>query len=193
MNKVKLLLVSVFAVIFLLAGCGGNGRFETIERICVPEAGKGTAFETAQQVLGEMRFRIDKADRGAGYIKTQPLEAGQFFEFWRSDNVGGENNLEANLHSLRRVAELQMNETDGQFCINCRVKTYRLSLPESENGSISRAYETFSKSQSSLQEFQLSDEQKLNMAWIELGDDRKLATVILNRLEKQIATKSEGK
>jgi len=193
MNKVKLLPVLGFAVISLLAGCAKNEQFQSIEEICIPVAGRRTAFETTQQVLGEMQFRIDKADAFAGYIKTQPLEAAQFFELWRSDNVGGSNNLEANLHSLRRVAELQMNQTENQFCIKCQVKTYRLSLPESGHGSISLAYETFSKSQSSLQKFQLSDEQKRNMAWVELGEDKKLATEILKRLEKEMTEKSEGK
>jgi len=193
MNKVKLLLVSAFAVVSLLAGCAKNERFQAIERICIPGTGRRTAFEAAQEVLGKMQFRIDKADAFAGYIKTEPLEAAQFFELWRSDNVGASNNLEANLQSLRRVAELQMNQTDNQFCINCQVKTYRLSLPESEHGGTSQAHETFSKSQSSLQKFQLSDEQKRNMAWVELGEDKKLATEILKRLKKEITKKSEGK
>ncbi len=193
MNKVKLLPVLGFVVVSLLAGCAKNERFQAIERVCIPGVGRRTAFETAQQVLGEMQFRIDKADAFAGYIKTKPLGAAQLFELWRSDNVGGSNNLEANLHSLRRVAELQMNQTDNQFCINCQVKTYRLSLPESGHRSISLAYKTFSKSLTSLEKFQLSDEQKRNMAWVELGEDKKLATEILKRLKKEIAEKSEGK
>ncbi len=185
MNKVRLLLI-IGVPACLLAGCGKSEQFEAVEQICIKDAGKQAAMKTAQEVLGEMSFSIEKADASAGYIRTRPLEGGQFFELWRSDNIGAANFAEANLHSIRRVVELQISRRNGQICIDCEAKAYRLSLPESEHKSISQAYEVFSAGQSSLQRFELSDRQKKDMAWLELGNDEMLSTEILKRLDAAI-------
>jgi hypothetical protein len=44
----------------------------------------------------------------------------------------------------------------------------------------------FSQSSSSKQTLILNPGQKQGMAWVDLGNDTKLATVILKRIEKQI-------
>jgi len=162
------------------------------------------AMEIAEEVLAKMRFTIEKADadpatpgidtrRWRGFIRTRPLAGAQFFEFWRSDNVGADNWLESNLHSIRRVVELNMSEQDegppqsgNRLCINCDVQKYRLSLPEHQVSSSARAYEMFSESSPALQNLRLNPEQKAGMAWIDLGKDRQLAAEILKRIENRV-------
>ena len=185
MNKVRLLLIIGVAAC-LLAGCGKSEQFEAVEQICIKDAGKQAAMKTAQQVLGEMSFPIEKADASAGYIRTRPLEGGQFFELWRSDNIGAFNSGEANLHTIRRVVEMNITSEDGELCIDCVARTYRLSLPASGDTVVSHAYEVFSKCQAALQKFELSEEQKENMVWLELGNDEMLSTEILKRLDAAI-------
>jgi hypothetical protein len=143
--------------------------------------------QAAEDVLGEMHFVIDKADANQGFVRTRPLPGAQFFEFWRKDNVGTLNFAEANLQSIRRTIEMKMSRQGGQLCINCNVKVQRLNLPERENiAGSARAYEMFSSSGPTIQKFRFSHEQKKQMRWIDLGGDPKLATEILNRLEKRM-------
>ena len=188
----------------LLTGCAEEQQYGAVEPICVENVNKLEAMEIAEDVLAKMHFTIEKADaetatpgidtrRWRGYIRTRPLAGAQFFEFWRSDNAGADNRLESNLHSIRRVVELNMSEQDegppqsgNRLCINCDVQKYRLSMPEHEVSSSARAYEMFSESNPALQNLRLNPEQKAGMAWIDLGKDRQLAAEILRRISSML-------
>ncbi|MHC4843292.1 MAG: hypothetical protein ACYTFM_06400 [Planctomycetota bacterium] len=186
MSYGKHLIIILLFCCLSFGGCGKQEQMDTMDRICLDASEKQYVMQTAQDVLGRMQFRIEKADESAGYIRTLPLGGGQFFEVWREDNVGNYNFSESNLHSLRRVVELQVNPQDDQVCVEATTKTYRLSLPESEQLSIIHAYEVFTRSQADLQEFELSDYQKENMAWIELGQDEALTSEILRQIEAAV-------
>jgi hypothetical protein len=166
----------------ILMGCAQPQHQEVVEQICLSDMDKQQAMQAAEDVLGRMNFTIDKSDAEQGVIRTKPLSAAQSFEFWRSDNVGSFNTTEANLHSIRRTAELGISRQGGQLCISCNVKVQRLSLPERDITSSGRAYEMFSRSEPSIQILQLHPEQKKGMAWIDLDSDRQLATEILKRI-----------
>jgi len=188
----------------MLAGCAKEQQYGVVKPICVENIDKLQAMETVEDVLAKMHFTIEKADadpaalgidtrRWRGFIRTRPLPGAQFFEFWRSDNVGAGNWLESNLHSIRRVVELNMSEQDegppqsgNRLCINCDVQIYRLSLPERHVSSSARAYDMFSKSSPALQRIKLNPEQKAGMAWIDLGKDTQLAAEILKRIENRV-------
>ncbi|MGA1980125.1 MAG: hypothetical protein ABSG99_06130 [Sedimentisphaerales bacterium] len=192
MNKLKSSLLTAFAVISLLVGCAEPYRGETVEQICPAGIDKQQAMQIAEDVLGKLHFSIAKSDANLGVIKTRPLAGAQFFEFWRKDNVGSFNSAEANLHSIRRIAELNINQQDTQLCIRCNVNTQRLHLPEQELRSHSRAYDMFSQSSQTRQTLILNPKQKRGMAWVDLGNDTKLATVILKRIENKIAKIQNG-
>jgi len=188
----------------LLAGCTKQQQYGVVKPICVENIDKLQAMEVAEDILVKMHFTIEKADadpatlgidtrRWRGFIRTRPLPGAQFFEFWRSDNVGAGNWLESNLHSIRRVVELNMSEQDegppqsgNRLCINCDVQIYRLSLPERRVSSSARAYDMFSKSSPALQRIELNPEQKEKMAWIDLGKDTQLAAEILKRISSML-------
>jgi hypothetical protein len=181
----------------LLAGCTEQQQYGAVKPICVDNIDKIQAMETAEDVLAKMHFTIEKADTKGGFIRTRPLSGAQFFEFWRSDNVGAGNWLESNLHSIRRVVELNMSEQDegppqsgNRLCINCDVQIYRLSLPERRVSSSARAYDMFSASSSALQRIELNPEQKESMAWIDLGKDTQLAAEILKRISLMLNIKN---
>ena len=186
MAKGRYLAAMFFLFVFFFSGCGQQKQIETIDSICLDTDAKQYVMQTAQDVLGSMHFRIDKADQSAGYIRTLPLEGGQFFEVWRKDNVGKYNFKESNLHALRRVVELELRPQDGHLCVEASARTYRLSLPESDHLSYTWAYEVFTRDESDLQEFQLSDNQKENIAWVELGEDEALSSEILRRIETAV-------
>ena len=165
------------ASLCLLAGCAQQQQFKAVEQICVPDTEKAEAMQIAEDVLGQMHFTIAKADPERGYIRTRPLSGAQFFELWRSDNVGALAWAEANLHSIRRIVELDVRGQDEQLCIGCDVKVQRLNLPERQI--------TGSAPQRFLAKARVGG-QKRGMCWVDLGPDRKLETKILKRIEKRM-------
>jgi len=182
------LLSSAFCVL-LLAGCAKQQQYKAAtEPLCVTGLGKPAVMKASEDVLAEMHFTIEKADADSGLIRTGPLSGAQFFELWRSDNVGAFNSAESNLHTIRRTVELNITPQDKKLCLGCNVKVERLSLPEREVSS-SHTYKMFSKSTASLQKLTLDPQQKAGMAWVDLGQDSHLAAEILKRIENQLATK----
>lgn len=154
---------------------------------------KADLMEAAGDVLGEMYFTIEKADVNVGLIRTRPLPASQFFEFWRSDNVGLDNTIAANIHTIRRTVTIDISGQGRQLSIGCRVQVQRLSLPERQVSSSARVYGIFSQSSPSLQRLMLNPEQKKQMAWIDLGRDPRLEAKILKRIKTRILQRTSQK
>lgn len=184
MNKLKLTSFIVAAALILSAGCANNQQAETVEQICIPQIDKAEAMKTAENVLAQFNFNIEKSDTETGFIKTRPLAGAHFFEFWRKDNVGAFNWAQANLHSIRRTARINITPQDGKLCIDCTVNTQKLSIPEHPITG-SQAYAMFSASGPSRQRLKLHPEQQRAMTWTDLGQDVLLATEIIKRIQKQ--------
>lgn len=150
------------------------------------EVHKAELMKIAEDVLDEMHFTIEKADANAGLIRTRPLPGAQFFEFWRSDNVGADNTLAANIHTIRRTVTLNVSRQGEQLQLVCEVHTQRLSLPQRQVSSSTMIYGIFSQSSPSLQRLILNPEQKKQMAWIDLGRDSRLEAKIMKQIETRI-------
>jgi len=186
MGKSRILSFAGCMMLLFLTACSKNQQYTPFDKICETNLEKAQLMQASEDVLRRMNFTVDKFDVPEGIIKTRPLTAAQWFEFWRSDNAGAFNQTEANLHTIRRIAELNTSQQNGQLCISCVVKTQRLNLPERQVSS-TRAYEMFSESDSSTQSLKLNLQQKTDMSWVELGKDTELAAEILRRIEKQTA------
>jgi len=150
------------------------------------DIGKSDLMESAEYVLAKMYFTIDKADIDSGLIRTKPLPGAQFFEFWRSENIGADNTFAANLHTIRRTVILEISQKDEQLQIDCEVQTQRLSLPDRQISSSAKVYEMFSRSSPLLQRLILNPEQEKEMVWIDLDRDSRLEAEILKRIEARI-------
>jgi hypothetical protein len=186
MSKITVrLIVGVWAAM-MLGGCCSKQCAEPVNKIYAQGIDVPTAMNVVQSTLEDMHFTIEKADANAGYISTRPLSAGQFFEFWRSDTVGCENFAEANLHSVTRMAEINIIPQDGVVCIECTVQTRRLSMPQREVNSATELPRAFSQSSSGLQTLSLNKAQKKAVVWVDMGPDAKLQAKILERIEKCI-------
>ena len=178
----RIYIYSLMSCALMLASCAVQQQYGTAGTLFVKDVDMYQAMEMVEDILSKMHFTIDKADAESGFIRTRPLPGAQLFEFWRSDNVGADNCLQANLHSIRRIAEVTISEQDENLNISCYVQIYRLSLPEHQVSSSARAYGMFSPSRPSLQRIQLNPEQKADMAWIDAGGDKQLAAEILKRI-----------
>jgi hypothetical protein len=189
----RLITYALVSVGVLAAGCGQKQQLEPVRQICLAGVHKQETMQAAQECLSKMHFEIDKADSEQGYIRTRPLSGAQWFEFWRSDNVGAFNNAEANIQDIRRTVELNFGPMEDKLCINCVVTVQRLSLPERKIASSAQAYSMFTKSSGGVQQLKLSDAQKKVAAWLDFGQDESLGTEILKRLENQITKMQEAK
>jgi len=164
--------------------------------LCPETATRQQVVWAAHDVLAGMQFPIEKLDVEQGIVRTRPLRGAQFFEFWRSDNVGGRNTAEANLQSVRKTVELRIDrraaDDDPQskesrgLSLACDVQVQRLSLPGNEVAGVSQAYRTHTGSAPVLQRFQVTERQQQGMAWIDLGEDSQLAAEILKRIERKL-------
>ncbi|MCJ7675578.1 MAG: hypothetical protein MUO33_10575 [Sedimentisphaerales bacterium] len=176
--------------LFLLAGCVGislcagcattPARQEQrvqVEQVCVTNIDKPQAMQIAEDVLTAMHFAIEKADLDSGLIRTRPLSGAQFFEFWRSDNVGPFYAALANLHSIRRIAEVRIQHSANGGFIRCDVQIQRLSVPEHKAAGSPGA---------PVRRLAPTPEQEKGITWIDLGKDTMLSTEILNRIQKHI-------
>ena len=180
-------LIAGIAAAVMLGGCCAKQCEKPITKICTQGVDRQTAMAAAQRTLEDMHFSIEKADANAGYISTRPLSAGQFFELWRSDTVGCENFAEANLHSVTRIAEIDVSGPDGEVCIVCRVATRRLSMPQREVSNAKELPSVFGKSRGGLQTIKLDKEQQKTAVWMDMGPDAPLQSKILERIGKRIS------
>ena len=187
MNRITVRLVAGIAAAVMLGGCCGKQCEKPTNKVCTQGVDRQTAMAAAQRTLEDMHFTIEKADANAGYISTRPLAAGQFFELWRSDTVGGENFAEANLHSVTRIAEIDVSGPDGEVCIACKVVTRRLSMPQREVSSATELPSVFAKSKGGLQTINMNKEQKKAAVWMDMGPDAPLQSKILERIAKRVS------
>lgn len=179
----KIQLIVIAAGLFTLAGCSRPQQPCYKDNACIASTNLACSMEHSAQVLRNMHFVIDKMDTEAGYLSTQPLPGAQLVEFWRKDNVGTSNTMEANLHSLTRRVEMTFTPQDNATNVEVRVFTNRLSVKEREVASISESRRILSKSSSSLQGLNLNAKDP-DIRWIPLGRDNLLEDKIVTLLLK---------
>lgn len=185
MRKLCLVLLMLSAGIFL-PGCAQTYTVAP-EPKCLSGIDLDTAMKASELALVRMNFVIDKADANLAIMTTRPMSGAQFFEFWRKDNVGGYNNAMSNMHSIQRTVELGFTGKQGEICIVCKVQMERLSIPEKDIDSAGRVYSIFSRSGDTKQNLAINEKQREKMQWIDIGRDYGLESVILKRIDKEIA------
>ncbi len=176
------------AAVSLLFGCAQKQQIDP-QPICLANTDIKSAMQQSEKVLLKMNFTVDKADIGAGLMRTRPLPGGQFFEFWRKDNRDGYSSAMSNLHSIQRIVELNFTQRNERLCIDCNVTIERLSIPEKEIDSSARAYSMFSASNESMHTLSLNPEQEKMMDWVDIGRDNRLEAFILGKIDKALSSK----
>jgi len=193
-DRIRIVQYALLAAVLLGAGCRSQGISRAPTRIvCEDQVTAVAIMQAAMEVLTGMHFPIEKLDAREGIVRTRPLRAAQFFEFWRSDNANPSGIPEANLHTIRRSVELRVTDDSGRWSVDCDVSVQRLSLPENKIASISQAYQMHTQSIPALQRLDVSPQQQQGMAWIDLGKDPYLAAEILKRITEKLKQPKERK
>ena len=193
-RTIRIRSLRIWVLIALIGGCAGQRQSETAtEPTRLADVTTAAAVDAAQKVLVRMHFDIEKADADHGIVRTRPLRSAQVFEFWRQDSPTPADLLEADIQTVRKLAEIDFKPTDGQLAIRCRVRVQRLSLPEAGTASVSHAYQMHSRSTATEQSLQLSARQQQQMAWIDLPDDPVLGQRIVGQIGGLVKkSRSEG-
>lgn len=190
MKKDKFIYLMASVGLFALSGCGSGVQVINSEPLCMGSVRKAQLMEVCEDILVRKQFVIDKYDLANGFIKTRPLSGKQMFEFWRSDNAGSFNSAEANIQSIQRSVIINIMESENRLCIDCDVSVQRLSIPEQEIWGMGHMAGALTHSSESLQRLRLrlktKQKEDMTVAWIDLGSDGALESVILEQIEKKI-------
>ncbi len=184
MKKTSILIL-VGVLLFSLNGCGKPEQVVSSDPLCLPGVNVPDAMEAAQDVLDQMQFSIEKYDPQARYIRTRPLSGAQFFQVWRQDNASAYTAAEANVHSLRRIVEIEAVPYANRTCLDCRVYVQQLSIPEKQIKGVISMAGAYTDSSTSTQTLSLDDEQLQKMEWLDKGLDRALEKKILDKIKKE--------
>jgi len=189
-GRIEVLRWVALAGMVLSLGCASRTAVQRPPRVLCPEGvTSAQVVAAAHDVLAGMHFAIEKLDPEQGIVRTWPLRAGQFFEVWRSDNVGAYNTVEANVQSIRRTVELRVGAEAADspdLWMECSVQVQRLALPENEIAGLSHAYQIHTQSTAALQRLDVTPAQREGMAWIDLGPDPQLAAEVVRRVVRRL-------
>ncbi len=180
-------LISTSALIMMItaAGCGPAVRSQAALEPMVA-GDKAAAMDAAERALREMYFTIDKFDADAGYIRTHPLRAGQFFELWRRDNASPQAFAHANLDSLRRTVEIVLEPDNDVIALRCVVTVEKLTLPPQPVRSMSQLAGMYTDSSRRVQTLALDRDIIARAQWIDLGPDEALQHYILTQIQRRL-------
>ncbi len=173
----------------LLAGClvgCGNG-VQTAQTVPAAMEGADAAglMAAAQDALGQMHFMMDKYDLDAGYIRTRPQRASQFFEPWRQDNASAVAFAQANTDSLRRTVEVFVEPHGQNARLRCVVNVEKLSLPPEPIRGMAYVAGMHTESNRRFQTLTLDSRQVRRMEWVDMGRDHDLEQRILDAIARQ--------
>ena len=187
MKKVFYLLM-IGAMVGLFAGCATTPEKdpESVDPLCLDGINQQIAMDAAAKVLGNMRFRLEKFDPEALYLRTRPLSGA------RQDNASSYQATQANIHSLRRVVEMEFSAQGTNVCIDCVVHVQRLSVPETPVSGMSDMANVYTDSSGREQTLVLDEDRLASMEWIELDPDTALQQRILDKIETLIKKEQQS-
>ncbi len=137
----------VVLLMVFLSGC----QMYTAPRIPPPkltpaEKNFQSLWEATQDTLRRYNFTLDRRDRRAGIITTEPMTGKQFFEFWRADAVTLYDIAESSIQTIYRITEVTIAPTDEDgdtFTPTVKVYAFRSARETQEVTSTSEAYNLF--------------------------------------------------
>ncbi|HUT01266.1 MAG TPA: hypothetical protein VM031_02330 [Phycisphaerae bacterium] len=150
-------------------------------------------WQASRETLGKYHFELDREDRRAGVITTEPLTGMHFFEFWRHDAARPADFGESTIQTIYRTAKVTVGP------VKPGAKTYKAQvdvlLRRSDKGTphVSSASEAFGlftsrhrvRRRAPLLEPDRARRRKAD--YVELGHDRSLEA----RLTADIAARAD--
>lgn len=104
-------------------------------------------WRASEHVLRDYNFVLDRQDRRAGILTTEPMVGRHWFELWRHDAPSIISKTEDTLQTIYRIVEVRLAPTGpGAETYEAAVKvyTYRSDRPQPQITNTSDAYDLFS-------------------------------------------------
>lgn len=131
----------------VMAGCANYSvPVGPSKQLTVAERNFETLWQASREVLRKYRFELDREDRRAGFMVTEPMTGKVAGEFWRKDAATGRDLAEGTLQTIYRQAKVTIQPVAGdaeKFRALVEVRTYRSNRQEPQVTSTSDAYDMF--------------------------------------------------
>ena len=105
----------IIPVVILLAACGCARHTRPIvppAEMTPVEKDFQAVWDASCETLSAYRFTVDRHDRRAGLITTEPTASRHFFEWWRRDKATAAGALENSIQPIYRQVSIQIRKTD---------------------------------------------------------------------------------
>jgi len=111
-------LIATICVALVLAAAPGGCAQYTHPVVAPPEMSAAernfeSVWQASQDILHEYYFEVDRRDRRARVMTTEPMTGKQWFEFWRKDSVAPYAVAESTLQTIYRVVEVRIQPAAG--------------------------------------------------------------------------------
>ena len=134
----------IIPVAILLAACGCAQHTRPIVspvEMTPTERNFQAVWDASREVLSSYRFTVNRRDRRAGLITTEPMASRHFFEWWRRDKATASGALENSIQPIYREVSVQIRKTDkGKYYPVVSVTVSRL-LTNSSSDRVLSSYE----------------------------------------------------
>ena len=122
----------VLALLGILTGCAAPSRYSgtTRDPVAVVAPDFDASFDACLDVARSLHFVIERQDRRAGVITTEPMIGSQWYEPWRRELRTSFDAAESSLASVRRVVRFEISREGDSFRITPTAHVQRLALLE---------------------------------------------------------------
>lgn len=129
----------------LLAGVGACVRhtepLRSREDMTPAERNFDNLWHASRYVLRKYHFTIDRQDRRAGLISTEPMTGKHFFEFWRRDTAGRQDTYESTVQTIYRTVTVIISRRGaGDYTPRVVVTVSRSNLGRTRIVAVSDVY-----------------------------------------------------
>lgn len=98
-------------------------------------------WDKAQEVSRRLLFKIDRQDRRAGVLTTEPMISAQWFEPWRQELRTCKDVANSSIATYRRTIRYEFVKQGQSYAINPKVLIERQAITERRvSGSLNRLY-----------------------------------------------------
>jgi len=183
------LLLGSLALLLAAVGCESSdaaANRSTFRLSLPPDSDRADRlWSTAQEVLREHRFALDRVDRGAGVITTRPEGSQHFFEFWRHDVDTWSDRWEATMNSIRRWVEVTIRPAEDGIESEIAVVVHkeRISSADRQFNNTGAAFQFFGSSLPSTAGKPIDPAAD---RWLSLGRDPAMELRLLNRIVERM-------
>lgn len=187
MKYKNLIILTAILALSTVSGCHKPQPLEVSQPLYLDKnIDRASVLTAAEDIMKDMQFVVEKSDVQNGYLRTEPLSGGEFFEFWRKDNPDAKSTAYSSLNSVQRTVEIKLASDNDRLALACDVQLQRLAVPSDEVSDFAQLPRAFSKSSKSKQNLNIKKPLQAQMSWEDLGKDEKLSAYILNRINSKL-------